>query len=799
MDKIAILNLGRGDLRRGFPSVTVQLQSCDHSIFLKIEGNLPKNLKLAKLIEDWRRQYSISISKLFLRSDIKPDIEIEISESTRFSEVEFTQICLDLEVELNQWLNSAGFARIDRQLRTKLHSEDCIQVTIEADGELQKMLPWHLWNFFEHYPNAEVTLGTQEYEKVPAAPLRPRKKVRILAILGNSQGIHIERDRQLLEQMPDTEIHFLLEPTRQEVAKALWDDQGWDVLFFAGHSESQQHLSTGRIEINSTEGLTIPQLKNALKAAMVRGLKLAIFNSCDGLGLARDLADLHIPRLIVMRAPVPDQVAHEFLTSFLKLFAQGKSFYLAVREARERLQGLENMFPCASWLPVICQNPGVEPLTWNALLNNLSRSLEPERRSIDLSIGSQLLKGTFTSIAVTSIIFGMRWFGLLQPLELKAFDHLMTLRPHEGQDSRLMVIEITEEDTQELQQAPISDQVIVQLLQKIEPYDPKVVGLDIYRDFPQGPDQGQGYEDLVQHIAQHKETFAVCKVSSPEDGFEGYPPPRKTPESQVGFSDFVDDNDFILRRQLLAMGPPPNSPCQASTSFNLALALFYLEQEGIPPLELLSPEKFKIGSTIFNTLKKNTGAYHNLDARGYQTVLNYRSLPEPTNIAERVSLIEVLNNDIDFESLQDRIVLIGVTDPSQTDNWLTPYGTSGHGLGEVPGVFLQAHMISQILSAALDQRPLIWWWPRWADLLWIWIWTVIGVVIIWEIKYPWYRFLGIGSSGLIIYGICGLILVEGGWIPLIPTVLALTMASVITIVNTSASLISFENYWRTRE
>lgn len=45
-------------------------------------------------------------------------------------------------------------------------------------------------------------------------------------------------------------------------------------------------------------------------------------------------------------------------------FAQGKHFYLAVRAARERLQGIEGEYPCASWLPVICQNPAAAPLMW---------------------------------------------------------------------------------------------------------------------------------------------------------------------------------------------------------------------------------------------------------------------------------------------------------------------------------------------------------------------------------------------------------------------------------------------------
>lgn len=103
------------------------------------------------------------------------------------------------------------------------------------------------------------------------------------------------------------------------------------------------------------------------------GLQVAIFNSCQGLGLARDLADLHLPVTIVMREPVRNRVAQEFLKYFLTAYARDrKTLYLAVREARERLQGLEKKFPGASWLPVIYQNIAARPPTWNELQENLS-------------------------------------------------------------------------------------------------------------------------------------------------------------------------------------------------------------------------------------------------------------------------------------------------------------------------------------------------------------------------------------------------------------------------------------------
>ena len=113
--------------------------------------------------------------------------------------------------------------------------------------------------------------------------------------------------------------------------------------------------------------LTIKELKYALTKAIERGLQLAIFNSCDGLGLARELADLHIPQMIVMKEPVPDKVAQEFLKYFLTAFSGGESLYTAVRKARERLEGLEDEFPYATWLPVLFQNSAEIGMSWRKL------------------------------------------------------------------------------------------------------------------------------------------------------------------------------------------------------------------------------------------------------------------------------------------------------------------------------------------------------------------------------------------------------------------------------------------------
>jgi hypothetical protein len=48
-------------------------------------------------------------------------------------------------------------------------------------------------------------------------------------------------------------------------------------------------------------------------------------------------------------------------------FAGGATLYQSVRSGREKLQGLEDQFPCASWLPVIYQNPAIVPVLWGDL------------------------------------------------------------------------------------------------------------------------------------------------------------------------------------------------------------------------------------------------------------------------------------------------------------------------------------------------------------------------------------------------------------------------------------------------
>jgi len=696
-----------------------------------------------------------------------------------------------LSEQMNSWLNCELFRLLKEKLLKQLTPDDTVRVLIKTGDIWLRRLPWQMWDFFDDYPKAEAALSAPEYEYLPKSKIATVKnQVKILAILGNSQGIFLDKDRELLEKLPDAKITFLVKPQRNQLNKQLWE-QDWDILFFAGHSSSQEDGKSGEIYINETDSLTIDELKYALKKAVSRGLQLAIFNSCDGLGLAHQLEDLHIPQIIVMREPVQDFVAQEFLKNFLSNFSNGESLYLAVRESRERLYGIEDKYPCAIWLPVICQNPAAAPLGWKDLLekpegktdklqsNNHRTQLQSCWRSIQVVL--------LSSLVITSLVMGVRALGLLQPSELKAFDQLMRLRPEEKSDSRLLIVTVDEADIQYQNQMKmnlrwsLSDQALAQLLKKLDQYQPRTIGLDVYRDFSVDSNNA----DLATRLKQDNRFFAVCKVSAVEDGApDGTPPPPEVPEERLSFSDFVADDNDIARRQLLHLTPPLTSPCTAEYAFSLQIALHYLEAKGIT--SYITPEGYlQIGNIVFKQLKTHTSGYQGVDAGGYQVLLHYRSLPSPENIAQQVPLRDVLNDQINpkfIDLLKDRIVLIGVTAPSTTDYWKTPHSAKVP-LNQklIPGVFVQAHMISQILSAVLDHRPLLWWWPTWVEALWVWGWSLVGGTLAWRIRQP----LRLGLAGVItlltLFGICLGIFTQAGWVPLVPSALALVVTQIVVV------------------
>ena len=365
------------------------------------------------------------------------------------------------------------------------------------------------------------------------------------------------------------------------------------------------------------------------------------------------------------------------------------------------------------------------------------------------------------SLVITALLVALRQLGGLQSLELLAFDYMTRLQTDQGPDPRLLIVEVTEEDIRAQSEWPMSDQAMAELLNKLQSYQPRAIGLDIYRDIP----QGDGYEALTEVLKQ-PEIIAIESLGISES--DSIPPPLAIAPEQVGFNDFIIDQDGILRRSLLFA----SLDGEKLYSFALRLGLKYLEAED--KAFSVSENALTIGDTDFLPMMPSSGGYDNIDSASYQMLLDYRS---SSLVARQVTLSEVIAGEVDPAWIEDKVVLIGVTAPSKKDFFYTPYSSKESNEHVMAGVLVHAQMVSQILSSVLDDRPIFWYLPDAAEVGWIWVWSLAGGYLVWRMKRSVLLGAALVGSSVVLGGLCLGAFVATGWIPFAAPLLGLVLTS----------------------
>jgi adenylate cyclase len=329
---------------------------------------------------------------------------------------------------------------------------------------------------------------------------------------------------------------------------------------------------------------------------------------------------------------------------------------------------------------------------------------------------SSFFASVFVSTLVFLIIMGLRITGSLESLELTAYDWVITLQPEAPDpDPRIVLITITESDIQKLGQWPISDATLAEVLTRLVDYEPRAIGFDVYRDIPVPP----GHEKLNEVLTRNRHIIAVTKFGGGES--RGVPPPPVLKNTdQVGFSDMVVDPGGIVRRGTLFLDDGKT----LYYSFDLRLAMLYLQAEGIMPQpDASNPEFIKLGKTTIRPFESNNGGYVGADSGGYQFLLDLKSAQKEFL---SYSLTTLLSEKIDPDSIKDKTVMIGVSAESVKDSF---YISSNRGMKihqKISGVALHGHIASQLLRFSLEgQRPVATT-DGWAAVIWILIWSFMG-------------------------------------------------------------------------
>jgi CHASE2 domain-containing sensor protein/DNA-binding response OmpR family regulator/nitrogen-specific signal transduction histidine kinase len=364
-----------------------------------------------------------------------------------------------------------------------------------------------------------------------------------------------------------------------------------------------------------------------------------------------------------------------------------------------------------------------------------------------------------TPTVALTVIVGQS-VGLFNLPEWKLRDEWMRLRSSSILAKEIVIVTIDERDIQLVGKWPIPDESLAQLIEKIRLQQPRAIGLDLYRDLP----EGKGHEKLVQIFNTTPNLIGVEKIT----GERVNPPPELKKNNQVGLADLVLDGDRHVRRALLtAEDTKENGAIKAGLATHVALK--YLEAEKIT-LESVDPkqQKFQLGKAFYMPLKNREAGYTDGETGGYQILLNWHGSETAFRI---VAMRDVLAGKIPADLMGERMVFIGSAATSTNDFFATPFSSSWMSAKKpTPGVVIHANIALQLVREAKTGQTNLKGISGVSSSLWIIFWSAIGSVGSWwlasivtKLKIPGGKILWatittsgvlIGSSyGIFLYGV----------------------------------------------
>lgn len=382
------------------------------------------------------------------------------------------------------------------------------------------------------------------------------------------------------------------------------------------------------------------------------------------------------------------------------------------------------------------------------------------------------------SVALT-VIVGQS-LGLFNLPEWKLRDEWVRLQSSKKIANEIVIVTIDERDIQSVGKWPVPDWALARLLDKIRAQQPRSIGLDLYRDLP----EGSGHEQLGQIFRTTPNLIGVEKII----GERVNPPPELKKKDQVGLADLVLDGDRSVRRALLtAVDAKEQNTIKAGLATSVALK--YLEVEGIT-LESIDAQrqKFQLGKEVYQPLQNQEAGYADGDLGGYQILLNWHG----TDAAfHTVTMRDVLAGKIPADIMRDRMVFIGSIASSTNDFFSTPFSSSWISAQKpTPGVVIHANIAHQLVQGAKTGKTTLHGVSSISLWLWIVLWSVIGSMSSWwlasaprKLQIPGGQILWItvGISGACLGTAYGIFL-NGILIPVTPA-LAAFISSVIATMN----------------
>jgi CHASE2 domain-containing sensor protein len=472
--------------------------SWGQGLTISVELNYP--LSLMTGYEQWQRAYLNYYRRLRGRVVISGTGTRPVDRHKELKNAE--EKLLD---EFQRWLLSPELVSIRSQIVKAAKPEHhTVEVFVTCTPQDLARLPWETWDIGKDLGTPQRIRLARTPASIVHEPVHPiRRKARVLAILGDNTGLNLGQDTKALRSLlrvasitiigwkqnqenaevnipKSIESHFFEADTlKSEIARAIADERGWDILFFAGHS-NETALTGGELGIAPHTSISIQDIEHSLQQAKKQGLQFAIFNSCSGINIAQSLINLGLSQVAVMREPIHDQVAQEFLVQFLQSLAQYKDVHEALLDASQFLKQEEKhlSYPSSYLVPSLFRHPGAELFRIQPFgpVKALKRWLPTKPEA-----------GWLVALLFLSLLPPVQSLLLEPRIWLQAVYRQVTFQVPAKGKSPVRVIQIDEEslqaDTYRSEQIyPIDYSYLAALLNRLSQLDAKVVGIDYVLD-----------------------------------------------------------------------------------------------------------------------------------------------------------------------------------------------------------------------------------------------------------------------------------------------------------------------------
>lgn len=638
----------------------------------QLNASLPYSQDVQKWYQRWRqwyyRFYQLSAPQSPSNSGrLNPgsgDLAHDLMEAER-----------ELVQAFQRWLGAGELRAVQQQIRDEVvrltqvnpdsaqkttDTQPGVDIFLACESNELARLPWEVWSLaWDVAPPGALRIvrtAMDTPDNHPTVQLH-RRKPRILAVLGNDPSLPLQADwkamRSLAAIADIKRFHWLPDDSastiKQKMAATIGDRQGWDVLFFAGHSD-ETAVTGGRLAIAPNVSVAISEIEDYLTQARQQGLKLAIFNSCSGLSIANSLVAIGL-QVVVMREQIRNDVAQSFLKPLCQQLAQHRNIQDALLSASQHLQSAEKFaYPSAHLIPSFFSPYGtaayrIPRFGWQRQL----QSWLPTKRE---------------AIALTTVTL-IGWMVPVQDMLLDlrtaaqaSYRDLTNQIPSEPPPVTLIAIDQTslnraDETIEEFKIQPIDRQYLSTLIEQLAKANAKVVGIDYFLDTEEPKEDLLA--DAIRRTVQTKNTWFIFvsrdrdqrwprdEIADPAWSLEAdayfYQGRVKLPKERVctaaacPFAYTLALAGTLTQEPSLNNGPQP--ALQNNIRFQEKLSL-YLRQADLPTLQPFFDQA--------------------IPPRALPYITDF-SIP-PSRIYQRVPAWQFLSNSTAFNDLSETVVIV---------------------------------------------------------------------------------------------------------------------------------------------